>query len=57
SFFFSSIISGKLAGFTDTLGYTQIFGLISGIVIVFGVILILLRKGLLRLMSLDEFNK
>ncbi|MBZ1331211.1 MFS transporter, partial [Clostridium botulinum] len=42
SFFFSSIISGKLAGFTDTLGYTQIFGLISGIVIVFGVILILL---------------
>ncbi|MCW6071719.1 MFS transporter, partial [Clostridium botulinum] len=46
-----------LAGFTDTLGYTQIFGLISGIVIVFGVILILLRNGLLRLMSLDEFNK
>ncbi|WP_434284182.1 peptide MFS transporter [Clostridium botulinum] len=57
SFFFSSIISGKLAGFTDTLGYTQIFGLISGIVIVFGVILILLRNGLLKLMSLDELDK
>ncbi|EJP6472313.1 peptide MFS transporter [Clostridium botulinum] len=56
SFFFSSIISGKLAGFTDTLGYTQIFGLISAIVIIFGVILILLRNGLLKLMSLDEFN-
>ena len=56
SFFFSSIISGKLAGFTDTLGYTQIFGLISAIVIIFGVILILLRNGLLKLMSLDKFN-
>ncbi|APQ97881.1 peptide MFS transporter [Clostridium botulinum] len=57
SFFFSNLISGKLAGFTDTMGYTEIFGFIAGVVIIFGLILILLRKGLLRLMSLDEFNK
>ncbi|WP_251859747.1 peptide MFS transporter [Clostridium sp. Marseille-Q2269] len=57
SFFFSNLISGRLAGFTDTMGYTEIFGFIAGVVIVFGVILILLRNGLLRLMSLDEFEK
>ncbi|ACQ54958.1 peptide MFS transporter [Clostridium botulinum] len=57
SFFFSNLISGKLAGFTDTMGYTEIFGFIAGVVIIFGLILILLRKGLLKLMSLDEFNK
>lgn len=57
SFFFANLISGKLAGFTDTMGYTQIFGVIAGVVIVFGVILIFMRKGLLNLMALDEFNK
>lgn len=57
SFFFSNLISGKLAGFTDTMGYTEIFGFIAGVVIVFGIILILLRNGLLKLMSLDEFDK
>ncbi|HIG0361624.1 MULTISPECIES: peptide MFS transporter [Clostridium] len=56
SFFFSNLISGKLAGFTDTMGYTEIFGFIAGVVIIFGIILVLLRKGLLKLMSLDEFD-
>ncbi|GAA0738521.1 peptide MFS transporter [Clostridium oceanicum] len=56
SFFFSNLISGRLAGFTDTMGYTQIFGVIAGVVIVFGVLLILMRKGLLKLMALEEFN-
>lgn len=55
SFFFANLISGRLAGFTDTLGYTQIFGAIAGVVIVFGIILIFMRNGLLKLMSLDEF--
>ncbi len=57
SFFFSNLISGKLAGFTDTMGYTEIFGFIAGVVIVFGIILILLRNGLLKLMALTEFDK
>ncbi len=57
SFFFANLISGKLAGFTDTMGYTQIFGVIAGVVIVFGVILIFMRKGLLNLMALDEFEQ
>lgn len=57
SFFFANLISGKLAGFTDTMGYTQIFGVIAGVVIIFGVILIFMRKGLLNLMALDEFDQ
>ncbi|EJO5347125.1 peptide MFS transporter [Clostridium botulinum] len=57
SFFFSNLISGKLAGFTDTMGYTEIFGVISVVVIVSGIILILLRNVLLKLMALDEFDK
>lgn len=56
SFFFANLISGKMAGFTETMGYTQVFGLIAGIVIVFGVILILMRNGLLKLMALEEFD-
>lgn len=56
SFCFANLISGKLAGFTETMGYTQVFGLIAGVVIVFGLILLILRKGLLKLMALDEFE-
>ncbi|EJO5347126.1 peptide MFS transporter [Clostridium botulinum] len=57
SFFFSNLISGKLAGFTDTMGYTEIFGVISVVVIISGIILILLRNVLIKLMALDKFDK
>lgn len=52
-FFFANIISGKVAGFTASLGYSEVFAYIAAIVIVFGVILILLRKLLNNLMALD----
>lgn len=55
SFFFANLISGKLAGFTASLGYLEIFGIIAVVVIVFGIILVFLRKGLLKLMALDKF--
>lgn len=57
SFFFSSLISGKVAGFTETMGYSTIFTTIAGVVAVFGVILTLMRKRLTSLMALEEFNK
>lgn len=56
SFFFSNLISGKVAGFTETMGYTKIFVLITIVVSVFGVLLILMRKKLTELMALEKFN-
>ncbi|RIZ57695.1 peptide MFS transporter [Paraclostridium bifermentans] len=56
SFFFSNLISGKVAGFTETMGYTKIFVLITIVVSIFGVLLILMRKKLTELMALDKFN-
>lgn len=56
-FFFANLLSGKLAGFTASMGYTEVFGIIAGVVIVFGLILIFMRKLLVRLMALDEFEK
>lgn len=56
SFFFSNLISGKVAGFTETMGYNKIFLIITIIVSIFGTILIFMRKRLTKLMALDEFN-
>lgn len=53
-FFFASSISGVVAGFTASLGYIEVFAYIAGIVIIFGVILVLLRKFLNNLMALDQ---
>lgn len=53
-FFFANLISGVVAGFTATLGYVEVFTYISAIVIIFGIILILLRKLLNNLMALDQ---
>ena len=55
--FFANLLSGKLAGLTSTMGYVQIFGTISGVLIVFAVMLFILRKKLVQLMALDEFKK
>ena len=54
--FFANLLSGKLAGLTSTMGYVQIFGTISGVLIVFAVMLFILRKKLVKLMALDEFK-
>lgn len=56
SFFFSNLISGKVAGFTETMGYTKIFVMITIVVSIFGVLLILMRKKLTELMALEKFN-
>lgn len=56
SFFFSNLISGKVAGFTETMGYTKIFVIITIVVSIFGVLLILMRKKLTELMALEKFN-
>ena len=55
--FFANLLSGKLAGLTSTMGYNQIFGTISAVLIVFAVMLFILRKKLVQLMALDEFKK
>lgn len=57
SFFFSNLISGKVAGFTETMGYSTIFLIITIVVAVFGVLLTLMRKRLTKLMALEEFDK
>ena len=54
--FFANLLSGKLAGLTSTMGYVQIFGTISGVLIVFAIMLFILRKKLVKLMALDEFK-
>lgn len=56
SFFFSNLISGKVAGFTETMGYSQIFLIITVIVSIFGAILLLMRKKITQLMALDELS-
>lgn len=56
SFFFSNLISGKVAGFTETMGYSKIFFVITVIVSIFGIMLMLMRRKLTNLMSLNEFN-
>lgn len=55
--FFANLLSGKLAGLTESMGYSQIFATISGVLIVFAVMLFILRKKLVNLMALDEFKK
>ncbi|WP_300279757.1 peptide MFS transporter [Peptacetobacter sp.] len=54
--FFANLLSGKLAGLTESMGYNQIFATISGVLIVFAVMLFILRKKLVQLMALDEFK-
>ncbi len=56
SSFFASLLSGKLAGLTGSLGFTQIFEVIAGILIVFGLILILLRKPIQGLMAMEQLE-
>ncbi|WP_101772566.1 peptide MFS transporter [Peptostreptococcus faecalis] len=55
-FFFASIISGKVAGFTENMGYGAVFKYIAIIVIVFGVILLLIRNKLTKMMALDQIE-
>ena len=54
---FANLISGKLGGLTSTMGYVQIFGSISAVLIVFALMLLVMRKGIVKLMSLDEFEE
>lgn len=54
---FANLISGKLGGLTSTMGYVQIFGSISAVLIVFALMLLVLRKGIVKLMALDEFEE
>ena len=54
---FANLISGKLGGLTSTMGYVQIFGSISAVLIVFALMLLILRKGIVKLMALDEFEE
>ena len=54
---FANLISGKLSGLTSTMGYVQIFGSISAVLIVFALMLLVLRKGIVKLMALDEFEE
>ena len=54
---FANLISGKLSGLTSTMGYVQIFGSISAVLIVFALMLLILRKGIVKLMALDEFEE
>lgn len=55
--FFANLISGKLAGLTESMGYGEVFATISGVLLVFAVLLFILRKKLVGLMALDEFKK
>ena len=54
---FANLISGKLGGLTSTMGYVQIFGSISAVLIVFALMLLVMRKGIVKLMALDEFEE
>ena len=56
SFFFSNLISGKVAGFTESMGYSKIFITITIVVSIFGFLLILMRNKLTKLMALEKFN-
>ncbi|WP_300281778.1 peptide MFS transporter [Peptacetobacter sp.] len=53
---FANLISGKLGGLTESMGYVQIFGTISAVLVVFALMLLALRKGIVKLMALDEFE-
>lgn len=39
------------------MGYGEVFATISGVLLVFAVLLFILRKKLVGLMALDEFKK
>ncbi|HEK5069588.1 TPA: MFS transporter, partial [Clostridioides difficile] len=53
----ASLLSGKIAGFTATLGFLQIFGGIATVLIIFGLILLGIRNVLTRLMAMDLLTK
>ena len=53
---FANLISGKLAGLTESMGYVQIFGTISIVLIAFALMLLILRKNIVKLMALEEFE-
>lgn len=57
SSFFASLLSGKLAGLTAMLGFKQIFEVIALVLIVFGLILVIMRKPITKLMALDELQQ
>lgn len=54
---FANLISGKIAGLTESMGYIQIFATISIVLIVFALMLFVLRKGIVKLMALDEIGE
>uniref|UniRef100_C5D2L9 Amino acid/peptide transporter n=1 Tax=Geobacillus sp. (strain WCH70) TaxID=471223 RepID=C5D2L9_GEOSW len=47
----AQLLAGQLAAFTQSLGYLEIFSLISGVTIGLGLILLLLTKKLVRMMN------
>lgn len=55
-YFFSSIVSGKLLGMTETWGYSLILILIGGVLVVAGAIMFLINPTLERLMSIDQLS-
>ncbi|MEL3907160.1 MAG: peptide MFS transporter [Treponema sp.] len=57
SSFFASLLSGKLAGLTAMMGFKQIFEVIAVVLIIFGAVLIVMRKPITKLMALDELSK
>lgn len=57
SFSLANKISAALTGYTESLGFSKIFGYIAIIVIVFGVILLMLKGYLEKLMALDKLKE
>ncbi|URZ17518.1 peptide MFS transporter [Clostridium felsineum] len=49
--FVANKLAGVVAGYTETLGYSQIFGVLSGLAILIGVILLVLNKKLVKMME------
>ncbi len=55
-YFFSSIVSGRLLGVTETWGYTKILILIGGVLVLSGVVMIFLKPTLEELMSMKQLE-
>ncbi|MGG3882271.1 MFS transporter, partial [Bacillus smithii] len=48
---FANILAGKLATYTDSLGYLEVFSLIGGIAILLGLVLLTLSNKLTKMMD------
>jgi POT family proton-dependent oligopeptide transporter len=47
----ANVIAGKLAAYTQTLGYLEVFGLIGTLSIVMGLVLLAVSRLLVRMME------